>query len=56
MSESSEKIVKTVRIEVPREVEQRARDRVGDEGDLELYLLDEFNFEYRWVFESELGD
>lgn len=52
MSESSEKIVETVEIEVPPAVEARARERAGDD-DLELYLLDEYLFEYEWVFASE---
>lgn len=53
MPESSETITKTVEVEVPPEVEHRARKRAGEDGDLELYLLDEFLFEYEWVFASE---
>lgn len=53
MFRSSEPITKAVRVEVPPEVEQRARERAGEDGDLELHLLDEFLFEYEWVFEGE---
>lgn len=53
MPDPSENIIRTVQVEVPREVEARARERAEDEEDLELHLLDEFLFEYEWVFESE---
>lgn len=56
MSQSPEKIIKTVEIEVPREVEQRARERAGEDEAVEKYLLDEYNFEYEWVFESGRGE
>lgn len=53
MSQSPEKIIKTVEIEVPPAVEKWARERAGEDGDLEVHLLDVYLFEYEWVFASE---
>jgi hypothetical protein len=39
---------KTVEIEPPEAVVERARKRAGDD-DIEPYLLDEYLFEYEWI-------
>jgi hypothetical protein len=52
MSGSGDNRVEVVEIEVPKAVEERARERAGDD-DLDEYLLDEYVFEYEWVFEGE---
>lgn len=53
MSQSPEKIIKTVEIEVPPGVEKWARERAGDGGNVEVHLLDVYLFEYEWVFVGE---
>lgn len=53
MPESPEPITKTVEVEVPPRVEEWARERAGEDGDLEVHLLDAYLFEYEWVFVSE---
>lgn len=52
MSGSNQQITKTVEIEVPRDVEERARERAGSNEDLEEFLLDELELEFEWVFEG----
>lgn len=56
MSGSSEKITKTVEIEVPREVEEHARERAEGTEDVELFLLDALELEFEWVFGSDRGE
>lgn len=48
MSGSDQQITKTIEIEVPRTVVERARERAESEEQLEEYLLDEYYFEYQW--------
>lgn len=56
MPDRRSEIVKTVEIEVPRDVEERARERAGDDGDLGEHLLDALELEFEWVFERQQED
>ena len=49
MSQLREPETKTVVIDPPDELLDRARQRAGENGDVEEHLLDYYLFEYEWI-------